>query len=336
MRSKKIFYWATFLSVSAFFSFTAFFLCYNLETEGPTAIYSRVNSLALEEKEASSPVSIALVGDIMMDRGIRDVVGIHGGEDYGYITQYLDFLNDADVVFGNLEGPISDGGLEMGGEYSFGMDPAVAGTLKDSGFSVLSVTNNHSGDRGEEGFSNTLDNLDSVGIFYTGGGRDLKKALEPVKVKTGETVIGFLGFSDLGPTWLEAGENKGGVLVAGSEYHDRSIRDASKEVDVLVVSYHFGEEYMKDPTKRQRRLAYRAVDLGADVVAGHHPHVTQPVEEYKGGIIAYSLGNFIFDQYFSKETMEGLVLLVEIEGENISFSKKKVQLTDHFQPRLAD
>lgn len=289
-----------------------------------------------EKEEESEPLTLALVGDIMMDRGVRQMVYQHGGGDHRYITGYLDFLKEYDVVFGNLEGPLSDQGYDRGHLYSFRMEPEVLPALTDNNFSVLSVANNHAGDWGREAFEDTLDRLDKAGVKAVGGGKDREDAIQPVFIDKKGKTIGFVGFTDLGPRWLEAGPDESGILWADGDYHDRAISEAVKQSDILVVSYHYGVEYAQEPNYRQREISRRAVDLGADIVAGHHPHVIQPVELYEDGVIAYSLGNFIFDQYFSPETMEGLVLVVEFKGDDIKVTTQEVELTDHYQPQLRE
>lgn len=330
-------YWSAVFTASAIFVYSLMSVYVSLEFD----IYTEsASSIPYQEEEVKndrgSAISIALVGDIMMDRGIRSVVNIHGAGDYSYTTKYLDFLDQYDTVFGNLEGPISDRGHDLGGLYSFRMDPSALTALLDSNFSFLSVANNHAGDWGGEAFEDTVDRLRTAGIGTVGGGMSFDDATEVKVFEADGHSIGFLGFSDFGPEWLEAGDDSAGVLLAGSDYHDSAIERASKEVDTLIVSYHFGEEYIPEPNERQRYLARKAIDLGADIVAGHHPHVIQPVEEYNGGIIAYSLGNFIFDQYFSDETMEGLVLVIRIENGELRYEELYVDITEHFQPRLRE
>lgn len=286
------------------------------------------------EPVESKPIRLALVGDIMMDRGVRQIIESHGNGDPGYITKYLNFLNDFDLVFGNLEGPVSDQGQDLGNLYSFRMDPDILPALTEANFSVLSIANNHAGDWGRAAFEDTLEQLTEVDIAVAGGGRNLDQALTPAIVEIKGTAFGFLGFTDLGPRWLEAEVDQAGLLWAEGEYHDEAIKSAAEVVDILVVSYHYGDEYQSEPNRRQQEISRRAIDLGADIVAGHHPHVIQPVELYQDGVIVYSLGNFIFDQYFSTETMEGLVLVVEIEDGELTVDTLEVELTDHYQPQL--
>lgn len=279
-------------------------------------------------------VKIGLVGDIMLARGIPISIDKHGAGDPRFIFQNLNGLNRYDILFGNLEGVISDTGENVGSVYSFRMNPVFAGLLKEVGFSVLSVANNHSGDWSVTAFTDSLHRLTEEGIAYTGGGHNKEEAITPTIIEVKDKKIGFIGFSDVGPNWLRAHTDQAGILIAGDEDPD-SIAAAKEQVDVLVVSYHFGEEYETESNERQQFLARRAIDAGADIVAGHHPHVVQEIEEYAGGIIAYSLGNFIFDQNFSEETMHGLLLEVSVDEDNtLTYTQRVVEINEKYQPRI--
>ena len=114
-----------------------------------------------------------------------------------------------------------------------------------------------------------------------------------------------------------------------------AVRQAKEANDILVVSFHFGDEYQQNPSKRQRTLARAAIDAGARIVVGHHPHVVQSVEEYDGGVIMYSLGNFIFDQNFSEDTMSGMMVKIEFEGDKIAaIIPMPITINKSYQPSL--
>ncbi|KKU15929.1 MAG: Poly-gamma-glutamate synthetase complex A, partial [Candidatus Giovannonibacteria bacterium GW2011_GWB1_45_9b] len=124
---------------------------------------------------------------------------------------------------------------------------------------------------------------------------------------------------------------------ADDEVVKKGVSWAKSAADLIVVSFHFGEEYKKEPSLRQIKLAKIAIDAGADLVIGHHPHVTQPVEKYVDSYIAYSLGNFVFDQNFSEETMTGLLLEVEIRDKKIlSVKTREIKLNLNYQPLFID
>jgi len=288
-------------------------------------------------KDNAKEISFTFVGDIMLDRNVENSVHKNGYGDFSFIFENVDFLAKSDITFGNLEGPMSDKGRDLGNLYSFRMNPLITLSLKGAGFDVLSVANNHSADWGEEAFVDTLNRLKLSGIVSVGGGMD-KNDAESLKIieKNGHRV-GFIAFSDVGPKWFEAKDNKPGILLAKVELVEELIKKAKYQTDYVVVSFHFGNEYETVISGRQEELARSAINAGANIVVGHHPHVVQKIELYNGGLIAYSLGNFIFDQNFSEETMEGALLNVVFEGQDIiSVYKKKVKLNDFFQVYLSD
>ncbi len=282
-------------------------------------------------------VFLLFVGDIMFDRGVENSIVKRGEGDFSFVFQNAEFIKDADISFGNLEGSISDKGKDLRNLYSFRFKPSIAETLSNSGFDVLSVANNHIGDWGKDAFEDTLLRLANEGIFAIGGGMNAEDASTVKIIEKNNVKIGFLGFSDVGPNWLGATGESSGILIARKDKITSLIQQAIPRVDVLVVSFHFGEEYQTMSTARQKELAREAIDAGAKIVVGHHPHVVQEVENYKNGVIAYSLGNFIFDQNFSEETMQGLALEIILkDAEIVSVKKNTLKINEFFQPQLAD
>ncbi|MEX0918642.1 MAG: CapA family protein [Candidatus Paceibacterota bacterium] len=282
-------------------------------------------------------VTLTFVGDIMLDRGVAASVRNNFNGNYEDLFTELGFLRDRDIVFGNLEGPLSDQGQDIHNLYSFRMKPPALPALVKAGFNVLSLANNHAGDWGREALIDTVDRLAGAGILTPGAGKRRAEAVNPQIKKVGDIKIGFLAFSDVGPVNLAVGDDQAGILLATDSNFTGIIRQATEAVDVLVVSFHFGEEYQTSPSPRQIALAEQAIDLGAKIIVGHHPHVIQPVVEYGGGLIAYSLGNFIFDQNFSAETMEGLVLEVELLNNDIAdWRTRLIVLDNYFRPAEAN
>lgn len=286
---------------------------------------------------ADKNLSLMFVGDIMLDRGVKQLIEKHGGSDYLFPFEFVPFLKDPDIVFGNLEGPVSDVGYDIGNLYSFRMDPKALSALKEAGFDVLSVANNHIGDWGLSAFEDTLKRLRESGITAIGGGFNGQDARAVKIIEKNGIKIGFLGFSDVGPEWVAGKEDLPTILLANDPAFETIIKNAVAKVDYLIVSFHFGEEYKTESNERQRYLAHKAVDAGAKIVIGHHPHVIQELEKYKDGVIAYSLGNFVFDQAFSQETLTGGVLEIILDKEGIlQINESKVLLNDYFQPVLMD
>ncbi len=283
-------------------------------------------------KEVAEPTRLIFVGDIMLDRGVEGVVKRHNN-DFSWLFEKVPELESADIAFGNLEGPLSDQGKDRHHLYSFRMNPEALPAIKEAGFDIFSLANNHAGDWGQAAFTDTIKRLTASQIKVVGGGMNAAEAEKPQIIEHAGKKYGFLAFTDVGPDWLAAAETEAGLLLASDPRREEIIAQAKKVVDTLIVSYHFGDEYQKEPSARQIMLAKSAIDAGAKLVIGHHPHVTQPVERYNNGLIAYSLGNFIFDQNFSPETMQGMALEVLVrEGDIISFEEHPVSLNAEFQP----
>lgn len=288
-------------------------------------------------------VDMVFAGDIMLDRGVKSSVVKNFGGDYSTLFENLEILKDPDIVFANLEGTASDKGNDMHNLYSFHMDPAVVPALAGAGVDVLSVANNHVGDWGRDAYVDTLSRLEENEILYTGGGYTNTEAEQPTIIEKYGMKIGFLGFSDVGPNWMEAKNEKAGLLLASNPRFAEIIKNASLLVDYLVVSFHFGDEYQDKHNDRQEKLAHTAADNGAKLVIGHHPHVIEDTEVYSPkdcnnqnscvSFIAYSLGNFIFDQAFSEKTMQGSLLHVRLERDgNLTVRNDTVKLNKAFQP----
>lgn len=270
-----------------------------------------------EEQE----VALILVGDIMLDRGVEYMVRKYGEGDFEFpFLQIADYLNKADVVFGNLEGPISDKGENVGSIYSFRHNPKAIEGLTYAGFNILSLANNHAFDYTRKALEDCLINLSDAGIDYVGAGFNEEEAYSPLIKEVKGIKIGFLAYTNLGPEAWKATENNSGIAwISENEFEKikQNIKSAKEKVDVLIVSLHAGEEYQKTPTQFQIDFAKIATDAGADIFVGHHPHVVQPNENYDNGYIFYSLGNFIFDQSFSEETMKGEIVKIVIENKKI-------------------
>ncbi|MBU0998776.1 CapA family protein [Patescibacteria group bacterium] len=277
-------------------------------------------------------VTLAFTGDIMLDRGVRNSVLKNFNNDYSALFEKIDILKKSDIVFTNLEGTVSDQGIDQKNLYSFRMNPAVIPAIKGAGVSIVSVANNHMGDWGRIAFTDTLARLKENEILYIGGGNNSTETEIPIIIEKYGMKIGFLAFSDVGPNWMGAETEKSGLLLTNNPRFDEIIQNASKQVDYLVVAFHFGEEYQTKHSARQESLAHRAVDDGAKIIIGSHPHVVEDTEVYKNSFIAYSLGNFIFDQSWSKPTMQGMLLELKLYRDGSMTVKKNItQLNSAFQ-----
>ncbi len=267
----------------------------------------------------SPELKLYFVGDIMLDRGVLHYIKKNNDWNWPFLKIAND-LQEADLVFGNLESMISNKGHNVGSIYSFRAPPETLQGLIYASFDVLSVANNHSFDYTVQAFSDTLERLEKANISYTGGGFNTEEAHSVVIKEIKDTKIGFLGYTSVGSVNWQAKEDVPGIAWMDFNRLDileRDINKAKEKVDILIVSFHFGIEYEKQPSQEQVILAESALKYGADIIAGHHPHVVQPLEKKEKGIIAYSLGNFVFDQYFSEETMRGAILKVIVQDKKI-------------------
>ncbi|MFH1608597.1 MAG: CapA family protein [Patescibacteria group bacterium] len=304
---------------------------YGTEKEASIA-WTKQDPNILAEKDPDF-VKLVFAGDIMLDRGVKNSVMKNFNGDYSLLFKNLDIIEKADIAFANLEGSASDKGVDRKNLYSFRMDPSVIPALKGAGFSILSVANNHIGDWGKEAFIDTLGRLKENEILYTGGGLNSIAAENPTIIEKYGIKIGYLAFTDTGPDWMKATETQSGVLLVSNPRFTEIVKNAATKVDYLIITFHFGDEYKKVHNSRQEYLAHSAIDNGAKIVIGQHPHVVQDTEVYKDGFIAYSLGNFIFDQHFSEDTMQGMLLEMKLNKDGSMFiTKNTLKLSKSYQP----
>jgi poly-gamma-glutamate synthesis protein (capsule biosynthesis protein) len=273
--------------------------------------------IAMAPQAGQRTVTVALTGDILLDRGVRKYLDSEG-VDYPY-EKVRDILSRFDIVFGNLECPITEGGVPALKSWNlvFKADIENSNALRRAGYDVLNLANNHVMDYGTEGLLSTLDALEKSGIKEVGAGEDSKKARLPVYVEAKGIVIGFLGYSTFPHEGYFFFADRPDVAYADINRIDDEIRNARENCDFLIVSFHWGKEFDFYPYDYQRELAYLAVDSGADVVVGHHPHVLQEIEEYNGSHIFYSLGNFVFDWQVPLGTDETVIVGLTLSGDGI-------------------
>jgi poly-gamma-glutamate capsule biosynthesis protein CapA/YwtB (metallophosphatase superfamily) len=276
-----------------------------------------------------NPVKILFVGDIMFDRYIREGVNKYGNGDYGYILDPVkEKLSEYDLVVGNLEGPITDKEsvsvntkMDEKKNLVFTFDPVVAKTLFENNIKLVNLGNNHILNQGANGIEQTKKFLSDAGVEYFGDtGSELLRDLVPKNING--IKISFVSYN------YSVSESVDAAI--------EEIKSAKEKSDIVIVLPHWGTEYkVGDPGEAVRALAHRFIDAGADAIIGTHPHVVQTSEEYKGKKIYYSLGNFVFDQYFQKETMEGLGVEMTINADRkMEFGELKFEMTKRGQTIL--
>lgn len=236
-------------------------------------------------------VTMTAVGDIRLDGPVAEIAKKGGN---AAPSKAVKDLLAADIEFANLETPVTTRGAKTPKTWNFRAKPAHLKIVKAAGFTVLNIANNHVWDYGRDGFLDTLKALEKEDWTYVGGGRD-RDAAEKARLFPFEGItVGIVGLTSTHPEAGWAGKAKPGVAYSDFGRMKEIVGRAKKECDVLVVSFHGGTELAEDPNEIQKAVAHAAIDGGADLFLGHHPHVLQPVELYKGKPILYSLGNFLF------------------------------------------
>ena len=268
-------------------------------------IQKQEEMVSMSEETEKTKASIVFGGDVMLDRYIRGIA-----ERDGYSTLLegeTDILLESDGVVINLEGPITENpSISMGSpigsrnNYYFTFSPESVDFLLENNMTIAHVGNNHIYNFDKEGLESTQKYLENAGIGYFGALEDL-----PERYVLRQTI------NDIDISLVSHNEF--------SKVRPEKIRELILEerrwADFVVVYAHWGVEYDTTPTQTQREIAYSYIESGADILIGSHPHVVQEIQEHQGKKIYYSLGNFVFDQYFSEGVKNGLLLKVTFPSE---------------------
>ncbi len=297
----KIIILLAFISIFLFIFFIFFDIDFQKE-EGKL-----INLVVLPHKTPST-AKLTFVGDIMVDRHIRKIAEANS---YDYLFNNVrQRLSESDLVIGNLEGPITNypSIYESGPNsfvYSFTFDKKIMRSLLDTNIKIVSLGNNHIENFGIDGVKQTIENLTGQGIEFFGASNDkniLYKEINRIK-------FAFVSYNQFDTRSIDQ------VI--------EDIKTSNDKTDYVIVFTHWGDEYEPIPNTDQIALAHKFIDNGADIIIGTHPHVIQSKENYKGKNIYYSLGNFIFDQYFNKEVSCGAVVTFNINKNEILSVKEK-------------
>lgn len=272
--------------------------------------------------EAPKTVTLAAVGDILFSRGPAKQIERHGAD--WLFAGVKDTLCSADLAFCNLECTLSTRGVQQRRKFQFRADPSLASALRKNGFDVVSLANNHTLDYGRDALLDTVAAVREGGMAAVGAGADRADALKLQVVERGGLKIGFLAFTDMPNDGVVRLSDRPTVAGLNLDELPTLIRDAKSRCDTLVVSFHWGVEYMKRPTERQQLIAHTCIDNGADLILGHHPHVLQPTETYKNRPIIYSMGGFVWDaKIFDAD--KSAIYLLEL-GKNSARLKETIPL----------
>ncbi|MEX1158448.1 MAG: CapA family protein, partial [Thermomicrobiales bacterium] len=296
-----------------------------------------VNALrAAVSSDLPAPVSMTWAGDIIIARQVQRRIN-ETGDWAAPFRAIHPSLTWADITVSNLETSLSDSFETIldPTTFTFKTDtPAIEG-LQLAGIDILSRANNHSFNYGDVGMNDTTAVLDAAGIKHFGMGNNLDEARRAVVVEHNGVSFAFLGYNGISDQWDAAGPGYPGTAPL---IDWMVVEDIQREVaagHVVIPFFHWGTEYTYDPTEQQRYFAHIAIDTGAAVVMGSHPHWVQAVETYKGRPILYSLGNFVFDQEWSLETKQGMIAHLWMQGDKpLKIDIVPILIEDYHRPRV--
>lgn len=277
---------------------------------------------------------ISIAGDIMLDRDVKRAI-VKKGAAYPFEGVSQLFSTD-DITIANLECALTKGGVAATKEFVFRADPDIAAEMKSAGFDALALANNHAMDYLGAGLSDTIKALEDSGISYAGA-RGIGEELKPCFIEKHGVRIGFLSYCALSPE--DCGGDSGAIAFVREDKLDEmksEIKNAAKQCDFLIAYFHWGLEYRNDILDSQIEIAHAAVDSGASLVVGTHPHVLQGKEIYKGTPIYYSIGNFVFDRQIPYGTDEAVILRLTVGKNGIISTEELPVIIEDCQPKLAE
>lgn len=264
--------------------------------------------------EQPSKITIAAVGDISLAREVNYQIQIQENSKFPFL-KVAEKIKQADLAIGNLESPLIKNCPTQRSGFKFCGQAGNADGLSFAGFDSLNLANNHSRNYGSDGYQQTKEALVENNLSYFDS--------QTINYQTiNQTKFALIGFDDT-------------VARIDKEKLKNNILEAKEQTDLVIVNFHWGEEYQLQPNQRQLDLARFAIDNGADIIIGHHPHVVQPLKYHQGKPIFYSLGNFVFDQMWSEQTKSGAIGFITIEDNVITNSwLEKTYMSACCQPEL--
>ena len=310
--------------------------------------------------------TIVAGGDIMLDRGVAKAVKVEGkGVDFPFnggtaeITGHhccsaLDWpipltkrtgnagvvrhlISGADIAVANFENPAPNQFSYHTQGTTFSADPRLIKGLADAGIDVVSVANNHIGDAGRTGVTQTLANLQKYGLEHAGAGKNAAAAHRPAILTVEGLKVAILGYDTIAGYYTAGTSTAGSARLTLPSVRADVAAARRAGADLVIVYPHWGTEYRASPFPAQQRLARGIIDAGADMVIGNHAHWVGAMEVYKGKPIWYALGNFVFDQTWSEPTMEGLILELTFRGKDlVQVRLHPTIILDGAQPNFLD
>lgn len=285
----------------------------------------------VQQKQVANPydptVTLMFGGNVNLSDALRASVG----NDYHWAFANMDEYRQADVAMVNLENPLTSSTLNPSKkQLNFKADPESVKVLTAGGVDIVNLANSHAMDYEEPGLVDTINTLNNAGIAHLGAGRNIKEARRPDIIEVKGQRIAYLGYYDADLHAADRG--KAGINPRRNNRVAEDIRALRGQVDWIIVNYHWGVELADYPGDWQIDLARFTIDQGADLVVGHHPHVLQGAEVYKGRPIVYSLGNFIFGGN-ARSDYDTAVLKVSLKDRNMKVEFLPVEVKK-FQPKV--
>ncbi|MCU0845757.1 MAG: CapA family protein [Spirochaetes bacterium] len=271
---------------------------------------------SLQGEEAPREISLLFCGDVMLDWGIREAVEKEG---YGFpLRRIRGFLSGFDYRFFNMEGPISDRGEPHADKkYIFNVPSGMVRVLAEGRLDGALLANNHLSDFGNIALLDTIANLSAEGIRCAGAGIDAETASLPILVSRGGISVAVFSYTNLGYRDAYATASAPGIARAVLDSMRKDIEQFKRFTDFIVVNLHWGDEYTNYPSEDQVEMARALIDGGADAVIGHHSHVYQGIEVYRGRPIVYSLGNFLFGS-INEDIRDNIVVAFDFSKKGLS------------------
>jgi poly-gamma-glutamate synthesis protein (capsule biosynthesis protein) len=298
------------VALFAFILFPLWYIAY--EETRPTILANAFAENVEQIQDQTKRISLLFMGDMMFDRGVRTKI-LAAGEEAVFASTTRFLTGQYDLAIANLEGPITSNKsktIDASGRaipgFTFTFPTSTAQLLKHSGIDIVSLANNHTDNFGPAGFRETAQWLTKSAVQFFGNANNDSSNVSTVQCAQ-DICIGLIGYHQF---------TEGGEQAILNEIQQMVAKKAAGELDSIIVFPHWGIEYDKRPSASQKQLAHDWINAGADMVIGAHPHIVQSMEIYKEKPIFYSLGNYIFDQYFSYDTTHGIAIGLHLEKEN--------------------
>lgn len=309
-------------------------------------VASSITTLITNNLSRPAEWTMKIAGDIIIGRTVYEQE-MRRNDYTSSFALVKDYLQNADYTVADAEWTAADGISHPLMGMSFSSPTKSLDGLTYAGIDAVSLANNHSMNGGVSAFEQMLDSLSARKIGYFGAGRNYNMAHEPYIADIKGVKVAFLGYTSI-PGNFEAGANNtGNAFIKISPWYpftesdvvqmENDIKSAKTKADVVIPYFHWSQEYVHEPNEQMRQVAHRAIDAGATMVVGSHPHWVQGIEWYKNTLIAYSLGNFVFDQEQSLKTKQGVVLSTQFSGNRLVKAELvPIQIEQYFQPHILE